>query len=697
MLVDGLAELSKTRPSSDPVEAIRWLGEWLIENNPRRGVIAESVGGAKGPTVVEPDDDAAATVPRSRALARGARKTAPAATPAPAPSPAARTIVFVLGAPGAGKGTQCELIAKQFGYTHLSTGDLLREEVAKGSDLGRELEGIMAAGNLVSTALVLKLVASAMASSGSTKFLLDGYPRALDQAVQFEAAFGEPAFVLSFDADEATLEARLVERGKSSGRADDNVDSIRKRFATFKAQSEAVIDFYGRVGKLRRVNSLRSKEAVFAETATHFRAQYVWLLGGPGSGRSTMAARAVKENLGWTHLSSGDVLRAEIEKGTELGHEIAAIMRRGDSVPSDVTVKLLREAVENAGPTGRYILDGVPSDLEQAVVVDRDLGAPLFVINLVAPDATLLARAGSRGDGRVDAHSAVHKRQLEVYKKETQPVVDLYRQQALVRTVDASGSVDTTWAAFRRALQPTVVFVLGGPGSGKGTQCARVSAEFGFAHLSAGDLLRAEVDRGSAEGAAINAHQAAGTLVPVETTLRLISRAMSASRARRVLIDGYPRSVEQAHAFAAALGDPDFVLYFDCPEDTMRARLLRRGQTSGRVDDNEDAIVKRFRTFVTTSMPVIGLYGARGQVRSIDATPSADIVYASVRPCFMPSVVLALGVSSRHAMEKGSFLVPSLTHPIYFPSPSPPSFQARLVLAKQRSAHGCPQSLVSTC
>jgi adenylate kinase len=660
VVIDALAELARAKPSSEPAEAIRWLGQWLLDNNPRRGVAAEGAA-TRGPVVVEPDDEPREPrEPRSRALARGAaRKAAGAAgaagvagagvssarAGAGADGAPARTIVFVLGAPGAGKGTQCEKIAAAFGYTHLSTGDLLRAEVASGSALGAELAAIMAAGELVSTSLVLRLVSGAMAASGAHKFLLDGYPRALDQAVQFEAALGAPAFVLAFDADEATLEARLVKRGETSGRADDNVESIRKRFATFRAQSEAVIDFYGRVGLLRRVDALRPVDAVFDDAAAHFRPQCVWMLGGPGSGRTTQAARVAAEGLGWTHLSSGALMRAEVARGTPLGAELDTLMRRGDVVPADTTVRLVRDAIEAAGPTGRFILDGVPADMEQALALDRAFGAPLFVVSLVAPDAVLLARLMQRKDGgRGDEHSAVHKRALQNYHESTAPVAELYAKQARVRVVDAAQAPDAVFAAVRAALLPSTVFVLGAPGSGKATQAARLAAEFGYLPLSTGDLLRAEVERGSADGAAIAAHLAAGTLVPLATTVRLLATAMAASRARRVLVSGFPRAVDQAAAFAGKLGAPDFALFFDCPEEDARARLLRRGAgASARGDDGAAAVAARHATFVAQALPVISALALAGKVRAIDATPPPATVYESARACFLPTVALALG------------------------------------------------------
>lgn len=98
------------------------------------------------------------------------------------------TVVFIVGGPGSGKGTQCEKIAKKYGYTHLSSGDLLREEVKSGSHRGKELNEMMQKGILVSNQLVLDMIKDAMTSrlKQSTGFLIDGYPRQVDQGVEFE-------------------------------------------------------------------------------------------------------------------------------------------------------------------------------------------------------------------------------------------------------------------------------------------------------------------------------------------------------------------------------------------------------------------------------------------------------------------------------------------------------------------------------
>lgn len=179
-----------------------------------------------------------------------------------------------------------------------------------------------------------------------------------------------------------------------------------------------------------------------------------------------------------------------------------------------------------------------------------------------------------------------------------------------------------------------IYFVLGGPGSGKGTQCAQLVERFGFDHFSAGDLLRAEVKSGSDEGKMIDDMIKEGKIVPGHITIGLLKKAIENSSAPGVLIDGFPRQLDQAGAFEKEVSDFEFVLFFDCPEEEMERRLLERGKTSGRTDDNMESIRKRFNTFVNTSMPVIQYYEAKGKVHRLDATKTIEEVTADVTSLF---------------------------------------------------------------
>ncbi|KAK2626631.1 hypothetical protein QTJ16_003806 [Diplocarpon rosae] len=184
----------------------------------------------------------------------------------------------------------------------------------------------------------------------------------------------------------------------------------------------------------------------------------------------------------------------------------------------------------------------------------------------------------------------------------------------------------------------TVLFVLGGPGAGKGTQCANLVRDYHFTHLSAGDLLRAEQDReGSEFGDLIKSYIKDGKIVPMEVTVQLLENAMrdvvskSKDGRGKFLIDGFPRKMDQALKFEKTVCPSKFVLFFDCPEEEMQRRLLKRGETSGRSDDNAESIQKRFKTFVETSMPVVDYFESEGRVVKVLATKTPDEVYKETR------------------------------------------------------------------
>jgi UMP-CMP kinase len=178
------------------------------------------------------------------------------------------------------------------------------------------------------------------------------------------------------------------------------------------------------------------------------------------------------------------------------------------------------------------------------------------------------------------------------------------------------------------AAKPLVVFVLGGPGAGKGTQCANIVNEFGFVHLSAGDLLRQERDSGSKDGDLIASYIKNGQIVPVEITIALLRKAMERSETKKFLIDGFPRNENNLDGWEREMPadkcEVKFMLFFDCPEDVCLDRAMKRGESSGamaRTDDNLESFKKRYRTYTSQTMPIIERYERRGMVRKISGVP----------------------------------------------------------------------------
>lgn len=179
------------------------------------------------------------------------------------------------------------------------------------------------------------------------------------------------------------------------------------------------------------------------------------------------------------------------------------------------------------------------------------------------------------------------------------------------------------------------VLLIGPPGAGKGTQGERLARRLDIEHLAAGDLLRAEVEAGSPIGKEVSALMSRGELVPDETILELVvPRILDASAKGGYLLDGFPRSVEQAREARrlAELGDaaPDAVIYLDAPREELVRRILARAEVEGRSDDNPETVTTRLQIFDEATRPLIEHYRERGLLHVIDANQDEDAVTAAI-------------------------------------------------------------------
>jgi UMP-CMP kinase len=190
----------------------------------------------------------------------------------------------------------------------------------------------------------------------------------------------------------------------------------------------------------------------------------------------------------------------------------------------------------------------------------------------------------------------------------------------------------------RESLPPAnVVFVLGGPGSGKGTMCQLAEAQLGWTHLSAGDLLRAERAAGGAMAETIEGHLTKGEIVPSQITVTLLKNAMEAAMRQHgktnFLLDGFPRSLDNVEGWHQVFGreaDLPKMLYFECPYDVLEERVRGRAKFSGRSDDNAKSLKLRFDTFKAKTLPTLEMFRAQDKVVEVDASQGREEVYAVV-------------------------------------------------------------------
>ena len=182
-----------------------------------------------------------------------------------------------------------------------------------------------------------------------------------------------------------------------------------------------------------------------------------------------------------------------------------------------------------------------------------------------------------------------------------------------------------------------VVFVIGGPGSGKGTQCTKIKDEFNYNHMSTGDILRNVVkNKQGSTWQALEADMKEGRLIPSDKLISYVKLGIVASKNKKILLDGFPRNKENIDEWNKQMkdvADVVAVVYFEVPDEIMKQRLL--GRNEGRADDNEETIAKRLETFNAETKPVIDTYENEGKLIKIDATKSVDDVFADVKNKFM--------------------------------------------------------------
>lgn len=188
----------------------------------------------------------------------------------PAFDPADVTVIFVLGGPGAGKGTQCANIVRDYAFAHYSAGDLLRAEQARpDSEFGELIKTYIREGKIVPMEVTVALLENAMraeiGATGIKRFLIDGFPRQMDQAIKFESDVCPSMLTLFFDTSEEVMLRRLMKRAETSGREDDNLESIKKRFRTFVETSMPVVEYYEKLGKVLRVDASLGVGEVYGE------------------------------------------------------------------------------------------------------------------------------------------------------------------------------------------------------------------------------------------------------------------------------------------------------------------------------------------------------------------------------------------------------------------------------------------------
>ncbi len=366
--------------------------------------------------------------------------------------------IALFGPPGAGKGTQSKKLLEKYNLTYISTGDMLRSEIASESPLGLKAKGVIEKGGLVSDELVVQMIEKNIVSSSEKQgILFDGFPRTVVQSYILDGLLlkldTQLDMMISLNVPEEQLIERLLLRAKDSGRSDDTLDVIKVRLQEYHNKTKPVADYYRERGKYYEINGVGSIDDIFEKIVDVIEQHRkniltnIVLLGKPGSGKGTQGQLIAKEH-NLVYISTGKMLRNEIKAGTELGKKVEPFMEKGEIVEDEIPIKLIEKRIGNHPESKGFIFKGFPRTMIQSYILDgllmKEHMKVSAVIEMEIDTITALkrlnARAATKKSRPYDKSVDLIINRLEQYKQKTKPVIDYYRKQSKYYAIDGTGT-----------------------------------------------------------------------------------------------------------------------------------------------------------------------------------------------------------------------------------------------------------------
>ncbi len=376
--------------------------------------------------------------------------------------------IIMFGPPGAGKGTQSEMLMSKYNLTYISTGELLRQEIKEGTPIGKKVKERIEGGGLADDEIIVQLINKAIKNhEGSDGFLFDGFPRTYVQAYILDGLFIRlqrslsRIFILDISDEECTR--RLLQRAKEQDRKDDNEAVIKKRLQEYHQKTLPVLDFYKNSGLLTRVDATGSSTEIFGRIRKHIdddikkKVINVIMFGYPGAGMTTQANRLAEE-FDLTCISTRELLQKEVQEQSSLGKQIQPYMEKGLLLPDEIVIRLIEKCLQqNTGNGGGYVFKGYPRTLVQAYILDGILkkkGHEInCVINLNVNYIELMKRldARSRTPSKMpyDESATNIVSRLEEHEQHRDAILQYYRQHNQVIDIDGVGAIEEVYERLR--------------------------------------------------------------------------------------------------------------------------------------------------------------------------------------------------------------------------------------------------------
>lgn len=368
--------------------------------------------------------------------------------------------IALFGPPGAGKGTQSKLLLEKYKLTYISTGDILRQEIAAGSILGMKAKNIIEKGGLASDEIIVQIIEERITKDEhSDGILFDGFPRTTVQAYILDGLLlrlnTSLSAMLSLEVPMDELIERMMERAKTSGRKDDTLEIIKFRMEEYENKTKPVADFYRAKGLYHPIKGTGTIEHIFNKltdtitTTLKKKLINVVLYGPPGSGKGTQAEK-IAEKYNLVYISTGQLLRNEMREETEIGESVTHFMQKGEIVPDEIAIQLIESKIKRHPEANGFIFKGFPRTIVQAYILDglllklnQSVSVAIGIETSTLECFKRLSHRGKTESGRpYDENMELIINRLDEFFTRTQIVGDYYKKHNKFKTIDGHGTQD---------------------------------------------------------------------------------------------------------------------------------------------------------------------------------------------------------------------------------------------------------------
>ncbi|XP_016534826.1 adenylate kinase isoenzyme 5 [Poecilia formosa] len=420
------------------------------------------------------------------------------------------------------------------------------------------------------------------------------------------------------------------------------------------------------------------------------RPKVILVIGGPGSGKGTQSLK-IAERYGFQYMSVGELLRKKMIHNATSNRKwslIAKIITNGELAPQETTITEIKQKIMKIPDANGIVIDGFPRDVGQALSFEDQICTPDLVVFLACTNSHLKERLQKRAEqqGRPDDNPKAIDRRLTNFKQNTIPLVKYFQERGLIVTLDADRDEEEVFCNISMTLdnklfpskepaagpseldlnllgetgslaeethkenqadeeeeyaegateshctekkKPKVIFMIGGPGSGKALQCERLEERFGLRRVTLGDLLCSEMQSHSERGRHLQDILERGEKLPEETLLELLCDAVASAvrQGKGLVVSGFPKDLRQAEEYEAKMGEPSAVVLLSCSPETMTSRVQSRSRSSS---SSESALQRRAESFCSDAQAVIAHYERKMLLHTIDAERSPPEVFVHI-------------------------------------------------------------------